>query len=65
MMDIGANTTATNLKELIFNYIEFSNPHTVQTFQGTDSECDELQALVRQYIRIESDQGSMMHWLTI
>ena len=42
MMDTGANITATNLKELIFNYTEFLNLHTVQTFKDTDSEGDEL-----------------------
>ena len=65
MMDTGANITATNQKNLIFNYTEFTNPHTVQTFEDTDTEGDELQALGHGYIRIESDQGSMMHWPTI
>ena len=65
MMDTRANITATNLKELIFNYTESSNPHTVQTFEDTDSEGDKLQALGHGYIRIELDQGSMMHWPTI
>ena len=65
MMDTGANITATNQKNLIFNYTEFTNPHTVQTFEDTDTEGDELQALGHGYIRIESDQGSMMHWQTI
>ena len=65
MMDTGANITATNQKGLIFNYTDFSNPHTVQTFEDTDTEGDKLQALGHGYIRIELDQGSMMHWSTI
>ena len=61
----GANITATNQKKLIFNYTDFSNPQTVQTFEDTDTEGDKLQALGHGYIRIESDQDSMMHWPTI
>ena len=55
MMDTGANITATNQKNLIFNYTEFTNPHTVQTFEDTDTEGDKLQALGHGYIRIELD----------
>ena len=65
MMNTGANITATNQKELIFNYTDFTNPHTVQTFEDTDTEGDKLQALGHGYIRIELAQGSMMHWPTI
>ena len=61
MLDTGANVLATYNIELIFNYKSFNTPHTVQTYDNSEKQEDNMAALGLGYLKIESNEGAIMY----
>jgi hypothetical protein len=62
--DTGANSSATDMIDIIHNYVKFETPQEVGVFSD-DKMGSTLQALGEGAIKIISNQGSIMNWTVL